>query len=432
MHHADEDALTNRLEKAGECARTVMARGGSRWLSSHGSMIIVVQLPVRLIGRNDLFLLLGLTVALFAIVSRPLATVLDYAREIDRSWGLQLVPGLVILAVVFMFHQMRKRLEMRAHARTSASEAQLATIRATGMERLLNFGRALGQSLNQDAIGAVTTQHLPLLAEGRSAWALIRNAGQWHRLASIGEIPMAEAQAAAEHALGSSPRDRNHHACFPLVVAGEPIGVLGVNSEPAVTEHQHIVLTTAAALLAVSLKNAELFQIVHENSVRDSLTGCFNRQHAMEVMDGELRRSRRSGLPIALIMFDLDHFKAINDRHGHLCGDAVLSAVGQRMKTVLRGSDLKCRYGGEEFLVVLPETTLPGAQRVAELLRSNFDEHPVPWNSTGIRLTASFGLTAVTPGELDANAIIARADAALYQAKNRGRNCVCVAGVEMT
>ena len=73
--------------------------------------------PMRLIGRNDLFLLLGLTIALFAIVSRPLARVLDYAREIDRSWGLQLVPGLVILAVVFMFHQMRKRLEMRAHAR---------------------------------------------------------------------------------------------------------------------------------------------------------------------------------------------------------------------------------------------------------------------------------------------------------------------------
>lgn len=393
-------------------------------------MIIVVQLPVRVIGRNDLFLLLGLTVALFAIVSRPLARVLDYAREIDRSWDLQLLPGLVILAVVFMFHQMRKRLEMRAHARTSASEAQLATVRAAEMERLLNFGRALGQSLNQEAIGAVATQHLPLLAEGRRAWVLTRNAGRWHRLASVGEIPMAEAQAAAEHALDSSLPDPNHHACFPLVVAGEPIGALGVDSGPPVSEHQRIVLTTAAALLAVSLKNAELFQVVHENSVRDALTGCFNRQHAMEVMDGELRRSRRSGLPIALIMFDLDHFKTINDRHGHLCGDAVLSAVGQRMQTVLRGSDLKCRYGGEEFLVLLPETTMPGAQRVAELLRSNFEEHPVEWNSARIRLTASFGVTAVTSGELDSNAIIARADAALYRAKDRGRNCVCLSEAE--
>ena len=386
---------------------------------------------MRLIGRNDLFLLVGLTIALFAIVSRPLARVLDYAREIDRSWDLQLVPGLVILAVVFMFHQMRKRLEMRAQAQTSAAEAHLATVRAAEMERLLNFGKALSRSLDQDAIGSVTTRHLPLLVEERRAWAMIRDGGRWRRLAGVGEIPVSEAEAAADYALGLSPTDPNHHACFPMIAAGEPIGVLGVNAEPPVTEHQRIVLTTAAALLAVSLKNAELFQVVHENSVRDALTGCFNRQHALEVIDGELRRSRRSGFPIALIMFDLDHFKTINDRHGHLCGDAVLSAVGQRMKTVLRGSDLKCRYGGEEFLVLLPETTGPGAQHVAELLRRDFEEHPVAWNSTEIRLTASFGLTAVTPGELDTNAIIARADAALYRAKERGRNCVCLDGMEL-
>ena len=128
----------------------------------------------------------------------------------------------------------------------------------------------------------------------------------------------------------------------------------------------------------MSVKNAQLFREVRENSVSDALTGCFTRGHALEVVDAELRRARRSQMPVSLIMFDLDHFKDVNDRHGHLCGDAVLSAVGKRMKEVLRGSDLKCRYGGEEFLVLLPETPLHGARRVADTLRREIAERPVP------------------------------------------------------
>ena len=112
------------------------------------------------------------------------------------------------------------------------------------------------------------------------------------------------------------------------MVAGKPVGVIGVSAEPPLTEHQRSVLIAAAALLAVQVKNAELFQEVRENSVRDGLTGCFNRKHAIEVMDGELRRSRRSQMPLSLVMFDLDFFKDVNDTHGHLCGDAVLAAVG--------------------------------------------------------------------------------------------------------
>jgi len=123
-------------------------------------------------------------------------------------------------------------------------------------------------------------------------------------------------------------------------------------------------------------------------------------------------------------MFDLDHFKEINDRFGHLCGDAVLAAVGQRMNAVLRGSDLKCRYGGEEFLILLPDTPLAGAHRVSETLRREFEEHPLRWNDVDIAFTASFGITAISPGEVDASLIIGRADAALYRAKEEGRNCV--------
>src|SRR5688500_9144720 len=109
---------------------------------------------MRLIGRNDLFLLLGLTVALFAIFSRPLARGLDVLNQIDQSQGLQLLPGLVILTVVYFFHQQRKRHEMRAEALSAAADARQATARAGEMERLVAFGQGLARSLDYESIRA--------------------------------------------------------------------------------------------------------------------------------------------------------------------------------------------------------------------------------------------------------------------------------------
>ena len=142
------------------------------------------------------------------------------------------------------------------------------------------------------------------------------------------------------------------------------------------SEAEQNVVAAAAPLLAVSLKNVQRFHSLLESTVHDGLTGCANRAHGMAVFDGELSRSRRSKLALSLLMFDLDRFKEINDRFGHLCGDEVLSVVGKRMGGVLRASDLKCRYGGEEFLVLLPDTGLTGAERVAELLRSELEGRP--------------------------------------------------------
>ena len=387
---------------------------------------------MRLIDRNDLFLLLGLAIALFAITSRPIGQGLAYVQEIERSWGLQLLPGLVILAVVFVFHLGRKRQEAHEEMLTAAAVAQQATARAGEMERLVEFGRALAQSLTYDSVRAASVNHIPKIIGDRPAWAMVRTSTHWRRLLVTGDIAPADCERAAQQALGETvlpkqgAKDRDD-VTFPMIVAGEPLGVVGVAAHPPLDEQQRVVLAAAAAMLAVSLKNAELFQAVHENSVRDSLTGCFNRKHAMDVIDSELRRARRSGMPLSLIMFDLDHFKKINDGYGHLCGDAVLADVGQRMNTVLRGSDIKCRYGGEEFLILLPETTVAGARRVAEMLRSKLEETPVHWNNIEVPVTASFGVATVMAGELDVKTLIGRADAALYRAKQSGRNIVCPA-----
>jgi diguanylate cyclase (GGDEF)-like protein len=377
---------------------------------------------MRIIGRHDVFLVGGLAIALWVVSSRQLGALLDRAREIDHSRGLQLVPGLGILAVVFLIHQFRKRQEMR-------QEATQATSRVAEMERLVAFGQALAHSLDGDSIRAAATEHLPMLSSGRRVWAMIRAGDEWLPLTPVGtESPIALERAASRAVGGGdlSPDPPDDDLCFPLVAAGVAIGAVGIASEPPLTETQRSVMAAAAALLAASVRNAELFLEVHENSVRDALTGCFNRRHSMEVLDSELRRARRSHGPFSVVMFDLDHFKNVNDQFGHLCGDAVLAMVGQRMKAVLRGSDIKCRYGGEEFLVLLPETPMPGASRVADMLRRDFEEHPVHWNDQAVRITASFGITEIVSGEVDAHVIIGRADAALYQAKQGGRNCVRV------
>jgi hypothetical protein len=157
---------------------------------------------IRLISRNDLFLLVGLAVALFAIVSRPLGRVLTLAHDIDESRGLQLLPGLVILAVVFIFHQMRKRQEIRSEAQAAAAEARQAKARVLEMERLVSFGQGLGESLDYEAVAAAAKRHLPIVAEGRGAWAMALGSGQWRPLMVMASRSVTECESAARHALG--------------------------------------------------------------------------------------------------------------------------------------------------------------------------------------------------------------------------------------
>jgi diguanylate cyclase (GGDEF)-like protein len=386
--------------------------------------------------RQDRMLLLGLALALIVVFARPIRYLLDLARDVENSFGLALVPALIILTGVFLFHQQGKRQEAKAQAAAAKATAQQAEARAAELERLLNFGQALGRSLDTETIRDVVLHHLPKLTGTDDAWVLVRTAGRWEALAGTLHETRREVERAREHladrVLSSQASQTSWSAgaivddgqiCLPLAAGGHLVGVMGI-SEDAFAEAKRRTVAMSAALLAICIRNAQLFSEVRDNSLRDGLTGCFNRTHAIEVIDTELRRARRSQLPVSLIMFDLDHFKDINDQHGHLCGDAVLAVIGARMRDLLRGSDLKCRYGGEEFLVLLPETALEGAKRVADTLRRELAETAIQWQDATIGITASFGVTTALPSEVDSQALIARADAALYRAKDQGRNCV--------
>lgn len=161
-------------------------------------------------------------------------------------------------------------------------------------------------------------------------------------------------------------------------------------------------------------------------AVTDSLTGLHNRRYMVSHLDTLMERGRESGRPVALLIMDIDHFKAVNDSHGHAVGDEVLKEFAERIKRNVRGIDLAVRYGGEEFVVVLPETDLEVATMVAERLRRNIGEEPffVSSEDGEITVTVSIGATVYDGTEITADTLLRRADEALYTAKNQGRNQV--------
>jgi diguanylate cyclase (GGDEF)-like protein len=168
----------------------------------------------------------------------------------------------------------------------------------------------------------------------------------------------------------------------------------------------------------VASRQAMWFQATH-----DPLTGAWNRASVLDALTRELVRERRGGGSCGVLLIDLDHFKRINDRHGHLVGDEVLRASVLRMVTSIRPYDLVGRYGGEEFLVLLPCCSAPEASAVAQRICDALAREPVLTRGLRIEATCSIGVSA-SLGDRDADAIIGRADAALYRAKNAGRNRV--------
>ena len=163
---------------------------------------------------------------------------------------------------------------------------------------------------------------------------------------------------------------------------------------------------------------------LREQSTHDALTGLYNRHFLEEFFARELLLAERAGHPVSVIMGDLDHFKAVNDRHGHLAGDEVLRVFGNLMKHNARASDIICRYGGEEFLLVLPGMTEEGAVERAEQLRRAMADTPVSHGASQITVTASFGVATFPFHGRTTDELIASADSALYSAKADGRNRV--------
>jgi diguanylate cyclase (GGDEF)-like protein len=238
---------------------------------------------------------------------------------------------------------------------------------------------------------------------------------------------------------GTWPHRRAIYASMPVhAVADFPIfnrevclGVLALaRDKPGhlFTPEQITFGSLFAQLAALILDNAQLRENLHQQAIRDPLTGLFNRRYLEATLVRETLRATRNQQPLGIIMLDIDHFKRINDSFGHAAGDLLLSELARFLQRQIRGEDIACRYGGEEFTLILPNASLEVTHQRAERLRAEvqhlrleFDRHPLG------PVTLSLGVAVFPQPGLSIDAIVHAADEAMYAAKRAGRNRVCVA-----
>ncbi|MCK5241463.1 sensor domain-containing diguanylate cyclase [bacterium] len=261
------------------------------------------------------------------------------------------------------------------------------------------------KKITEDQYGAWTTQHRSTL--------LVTDTNNDFRFKSLGPQALVRSLMLA-----------------PMQSEGHLIGVLRAESpRPDIFSQDDVRLFTIIADLAgVSAENARLYQYAQELAMTDGLTGLYLRRFFNQRFEEELSRYREHGTSFSLLILDLDHFKRINDRMGHLAGDQILAQLGERLRAEARVADLLCRFGGEEFAVILSNTNVEGALVMAERIRSHIAQHEFIAAGTSLHITISVGVGECPRHGVEMNELVRVTDAALYQAKRSGRNRVILAG----
>ncbi len=224
---------------------------------------------------------------------------------------------------------------------------------------------------------------------------------------------------------GTEVAPPNTLLCVPLVIKGQPFGVINLADRAdaaSFSEDDRELLMTIANQLAISIDNAKL----HELAITDGMTQLFIHRYFQIKLDDEIKRALRYKEFFSLILFDIDHFKKFNDTYGHQQGDTVLREVARLVKEAVRSTDIPCRYGGEEFAIILPHTTAEQSMIFAERLRQRIEAHQFPGQSEPLHVTISLGVAEFPRQAQDKARVIRITDLALYHCKARGRNCASI------
>jgi diguanylate cyclase (GGDEF)-like protein len=231
------------------------------------------------------------------------------------------------------------------------------------------------------------------------------------------------------HFAGKPPE---RYVCLPLTAHGETLGILTVElptpEAAAQAEARESTLISLGEMTAMAISGLNLRQKLESQSIRDSMTGLFNRSFMEIALEREMNRAGRQGKQIAVMMLDIDHFKQFNDTFGHEAGDVVLREVAETTRLGVRGEDIVCRYGGEEFVIILPEITTRAAMERAELLRRMVSDLALRYRGQPLRqVTISIGVAIYPDSSEIPDDLLRNADHAMYAAKHKGRNRVAVA-----
>jgi diguanylate cyclase (GGDEF)-like protein len=220
------------------------------------------------------------------------------------------------------------------------------------------------------------------------------------------------------------------YCCIPILAHGETIGLLHLafrtsEGESQTRDEQRRLALVCAEQISLAIANAKLRDQLRDQSIRDALTGMFNRRYMLETCRREFSRAARGGQGVSILSMDIDHFKKFNDNHGHDAGDTVLRAVADCLKANFRDEDVACRFGGEEFVVILPGTVAEVAVRKADEVRAKIESLVVRYVDANLpRITISIGVAAFPQAGDNPQAVLKAADDALYRAKDGGRNRV--------
>lgn len=212
-------------------------------------------------------------------------------------------------------------------------------------------------------------------------------------------------------------------AVFPLTAEGISIGFLVIKG---VLEQEHPFLNILVVQLALGLRRARLCRMIEERAITDSLTGLYTKRYAFQRLNEEFARLKQRQMQMSFLMIDVDDFKDCNDKFGHLAGDIVLCEIAKRIKENIREVDMLARFGGEEFIVFIPNSTQKGALSIAERIRLSVEATPIYAYDEVVRATVSVGLSFYCVDIQESTDLLDRADLALYQAKRSGKNKVCV------
>jgi len=406
---------------------------------------------------------------IFAALVLATAVLSDFLEEPWHVWG-NIAVGLSLLAYALRLTLSQNHLQREIRERQIGEDAlrlahdQLeglladAQSRETELQQLGELVRLVQACLtDEEALRVIAEGVENLLPYSAGAIYVVTTPQSVHSVSSWGAAPPTDSSflldqcwAARSGALHSNTRTGSalqcaHLAqsnqasiCTPLLAQGELIGLIVLlldhslvaaeDPTPSSLRRAQILLAAVADHVSPALANLRLRQSLRDQAVRDSLTGLFNRRYMEETLEREVRRSSRKHRPLSVLMLDLDHFKHYNDRYGHAAGDAVLRLVGSLLRSRTRTEDVACRYGGEEFVIILVETTPEIALQRADDIRTGIKQIEILHDGRRLdHITASVGVVSASAEIFEPDSLLRAADAALYQSKEKGRDCVTVA-----
>jgi diguanylate cyclase (GGDEF)-like protein len=452
-------AQTGSFSRNGEQVLAMLRAG--RWFAVGGVTI-------------GLFASLAALLVVGAYLKRSLEIVLNAMRKADASG----IPDDIAAQLSGEFRELRDTYQdmcvrmRREIARRDEAESRIAQMldesgveladRRRVSETLARISHRLPACLDQQELVTLASRFIPqlfdikggaLYFQNNSSTVLSRVATWGECKSSHTEFPPTKCWALRRgqlHHVDDTETDvtcahltseaQGSYVCMPLTAQGETVGLLYLEGAPSEIgdSEAHKALADMRVLcenLALALVNLRLRESLRHQSLRDPLTGLHNRRYLEEVLDLEFAKSRRSGTPLSLVMIDIDHFKSINDTLGHDAGDIVLRHLAATIGGHIRKGDVACRYGGEEFVILLPDVDQASAAERAELLRARIKAVKLRSETDDIpQVTASFGVAGYCGEDRQPADVLRDADYALYQAKAAGRDRVWAArpGMEIS